>query len=306
MPGALTFHLPLELFALEAAGASREQLAAAVQHGLAEAFAAGLVDPPLYRWAVDQYRAAAARLLDNDRDVRLAAFSEIEAVGEGLVGAAFHGIIRCGFAVLRQDPAELARGLGYMRARRQVLGGPSGAPTAAESPIPSAAELHEVTVSDQLNLAAVAGGPDPLCDPSRPLAAASDFAARAASLIMSAPDSFVAVHTMTGLHGLCEMHRQVTGVAPADNLDMSPLARWWRAYAAGLYASSVALRDLPAADADNYRQYRDLEQLTADAVASGDAHNVKLMVAMGRLHEMGVLSEEDVLRVGSGRLATTC
>ena len=121
LTGALTFHLPLELAALELAGADPAVLQARTERRLAEAFRAGLVDPPLYRWAVDHYRPVADRLLATDPDVRRAALADIESLADGLAGAAFHGLIRLGYGLWRRRPGEVARGLAYLRSRRQVL-----------------------------------------------------------------------------------------------------------------------------------------------------------------------------------------
>ena len=129
--GALTFHLPLEIFALEEAGAGPEVIQARTAAGLAEAYRSGLVDPPFYRWAVEHHRPAAAALLSASADDRLAAFASVRTLGEGLVGAAFHGLIRTGYGALRRDADEIARGLAYLRTRRQVLQGPGGEVEAA-------------------------------------------------------------------------------------------------------------------------------------------------------------------------------
>jgi hypothetical protein len=288
--GALTFHLPLEVFALEHAGASAEIIEARIAEGLADAYRSGLVDPPVYRWAVEHYGPVARRLLSASAEERAAAFAEVATVGEGLAGAAFHGLIRLGYGALRRDEDEIARGLAYLRTRRQVLRGPDfGEPRAAA--MPTGADLDGVTVFDQLSLAAAAGGDD-LADADRALPSAAALAAGAAALVRHDASSFVSVHAMTGLHALAEVHHLVTGAPPVDRLDDSVLRSWWRAYGIALQACTLLVLATPEVGlTDCAPSFTDTPSMLAAAVASGDTHSVKLAVAMHRLVEFGVLTE---------------
>ncbi len=299
LTGALTFHLPLEVYALQACGAGDDVIAERIAEGLDEAFRRGLVDPPFYRWAVEHYRSTAAALLDPDRCV--VAFRSVDALGDGLVGAAFHGVIRLGYGAMRGDADEITRGLAYLRTRRQVLAG-RGTATDTES-FPETEALEGTTVFDQLNLAAGAGGYDALTDPAAPLPHPRAFAARAAELIGRAPGSFVAIHALTGLHGLCEFHALVCGAPPGDELDATPLAGWWRAYAAGLRACTLVVRSAPPNRPDCEVTHHTVDALVAAAVASGDTHSVKLVVSLRRLCEFGIVDESDVLALGNLKLA---
>ncbi len=308
LSGALTFHLPLEVFALEDAGASpgliQERMAAA----LADAYRSGLVDPPFYRWAVEHYGPVAAALLSPHRAEREAAFASVLPLGEGLVGAAFHGLIRTGYGALRRDPDELARGLAYLRTRRQVLRGPAPAagpttPAATEAAIPPPEAAEGSTVFDQLSMAAGAGGDDPLIDTARPLPPAAELAARAAELLRHDAGSFVSVHAMTGLHGLAEVHHLVTGEPPAHGLDETILGGWWRAWAIGLVACRAVVTATPAVGRTSRAPaFTDTPSLMAAAVASGDTHSVKLAVAMRRLVTFGVLDEPTLWELGAIKL----
>ena len=174
----------------------------------------------------------------------------------------------------------------------------------AQSSFPPLDALDGTTVFDQLDMAAAAGGHDELCDPTGPLASPRDYATRAAELIAHSPSSFVSIHAMTGLHGLCEVHALVTGEWPsADGLDASPLHRWWRAYAAGLRACTVVIGHAPGGGRPNCAvEHPDLPSLTAAAVASRDTHSVKLVVAMTRLVEAGILDLDVALEIGSWKL----
>jgi len=305
LSGALTFHLPLEVFALEDAGASPEYIQERMAAGLADAYRSGLVDPPFYRWALEQYGPVASALLSPDRAEREAAFVSVLPLGEGLVGAAFHGLIRTGYGALRRDASEIARGLAYLRTRRQVLRGPmagAGA-TAAESAIPPPRVAEGTTVFDQLSMAAGAGGDDPLTDAGRPLPPASELAALAADLLRHDAGSFVSVHSMTGLHGLAEVHHLVTGEPPAGGLDATILGPWWRAWAIGLVACRAVVTSTPAVGrTERAPAFTDTPTLMAAAVASGDTHSVKLAVAMRRLVAFGVLTEPTLWELGAIKL----
>ncbi|HRE01090.1 MAG TPA: hypothetical protein PLV68_07300, partial [Ilumatobacteraceae bacterium] len=112
--GGLTFHLPLEVFALEHAAASAAHIDARIEAELAVAFRDGLVDPPFYRWGIEQYRPLATTLLASDAAARCQAVQSVAPLGDGLAGAAFHGLIRLGFGALRRDADEIARGLAYL------------------------------------------------------------------------------------------------------------------------------------------------------------------------------------------------
>ncbi|MEZ5412314.1 MAG: hypothetical protein R2761_30050 [Acidimicrobiales bacterium] len=304
LSGALTFHLPLEVFALEDAGASPEHIQERMAAGLADAYRSGLVDPPFYRWAVEQYRPVAASLLSPGRAEREAAFASVLPLGEGLVGAAFHGLIRTGYGALRRDPDELARGLAYLRTRRQVLRGPSpAAGPAAEAAIPPPEASEGTTVFDQLSMAAGAGGDNPLADTGHPLPPAPELAARAAELLRHDAGSFVSVHAMTGLHGLAEVHHLVTGEAPAAGLDATILGPWWRAWAIGLVACTAVVTATPAVGrTERAPAFTDTPALMAAAVASGDTHSVKLAVALRRLVAFGVLDETALWELGAIKL----
>lgn len=305
--GALTFHLPLEVFALQAAGADPAVIEARIADRLGEAYRDGLVDPPLYRWAVEHHRPVARDLLDPSPAVREAAFAEVLPLGDGLAGAAFHGLIRLGYAAWRGDVDEVARGLAYLRTRRQVLSGTvtgSADGPGADGAMPPADARAGATVFDLLNLAAGAGGHDDLIDPSVPLPSPRALAARAADLVRHDASSFVAIHAVTGLHGLVEVHRLVTGAAPAGDVSGSILASWWRAYAAAVRACSLVVTGTPAVGTPACTEaFTDVDALVRAAIDSGDTHSVKLVVALRRLVELDVVDEPTLLELGALKLA---
>jgi hypothetical protein len=309
----LTFHLPMELVALRDAAAPEETIKKRKQERLHDAQAEGLTDPPMYRWAVRRYTDTAQRLLSgNDR----AAVEEIEPLAEGLAGAAFHGLIRLGYGAWQRDEAEIARGLAYLRTRRQVLASPSSTPSslgltedtglAIRSDLPGPAERDGVTVFDLLNLAAGTGlcaAPDAhVADTPRALGLA------AMALVRRNPSSFVAVHAATGFHALCEVELLLSGVAPSPHvMPTSNMNAWWSAYAIALRACTLLVESaapdaLPGYD-DGYGVVTDIESLVTASINSDDTHDVKLAVALRRLVRFGLLTDAEATEVGIARLA---
>ncbi|MEQ1698620.1 MAG: hypothetical protein ABMA25_00845 [Ilumatobacteraceae bacterium] len=309
LTGGLTFHLPMELAALTDAGADRRTLAARTTERMTEAYAAGMIDPPLYRWAVDRYRPVAAALLSPAADVRAAAFTEIEPLGEGLAGAAFHGLIRLGYAAWHRDAEELARGLAYLRTRRQVLAAPSRGVAAVVRPgdLPSVRQQEGATVFDMLNRVAGTGVPGQSAGGRRPPTPRA-LATEAAGLVRRNPSSFVAVHAFTGLHALCEVHALLTGQPPANDAVRTPgIGSWWSTIATAIRACSVLIEHTPpealAAYDGQYGDVDSVDSLVAASTRSGETHDVKLAVSLRRMVTMGVVSADDAVSVGLHRLA---
>ncbi len=322
--GGLTFHLPMELVALRDAGASAEIITQRKLERLGEAKVDGLSDPPLYRWAIRRYTETAQHLLSGDNPMAHSlAIRDIEPLAEGLAGAAFHGLIRLGYGAWQRDAAEIARGLAYLRTRRQVLASPSvhkGIPPEAAEPgshgetaradLPEPSERNGVTVFDLLNLAAGAGGcgtPDESqADTPRALALA------AIALVRRNPSSFVAVHAATGFHALCEVELLLSGHAPDPSRDTNrPTAQstnaWWNAYGIALRACTLLVASgppeaLPGYD-NRFGSVTDIESLVAASIRSDDTHDVKLAVSLRRLVQFGLLSNDEATAVGLTRLA---
>jgi hypothetical protein len=308
MAGGLTFHLPMEMVAWADASAPRHIVEARVRERLVEAYATGLVDPPLYRWAVGHYQTTAEALLSERVNERLAAFRTVHALGDGLAGAAFHGLIRLGYGAWQRDEAEVARGLAYLRTRRQVLASAAGFDDgiiAVPDDLPGADVAEGTTVFDLLNLVAGTGLPGRvLIDPAS--ISVRTLVAEACGLVRRNPSSFVAVHAVTGLHALCEVHIAVTGDVPTDPLADSPLWSWWQSYAVAAAACALIVE---SSVAETDRQYDGrygvvsaLDGLVANSVHSGDTHDVKLAVALRRLVGVGLISEPDAIATELARL----
>lgn len=307
MTGGLTFHLPMELAALIDAGAAPDVIAERSRGRVVEAYAAGLIDPPLYRWAVERYTPTAKALLSTDAAVRAAAFREVLPLGDGLAGAAFHGLIRLGYAAWHRDEAEIARGLAYLRTRRQVLAASPGMGADLAVDLPPADAREGATVFDLLNLAAGTGEPARSAADSRGRTLRSGLQ-EGVALVRRNPSSFVAVHALTGLHALCEVHHLVCGEPPADaTIHDGMLAPWWDAFIVASRACSLIVETTPpealAAFDGPFGPFESIDDLVRASIVSDDTHDVKLAVALRRLVGFGLLDEADAVSVGLHRLA---
>ncbi len=307
MAGGLTFHLPMEWVALRVAGASASMIEGRARARLVEAYAAGLVDPPMYRWAVQRYAPVARALLADEAVVRAAAFSSVEPLGDGLAGAAFHGLIRLGYAAWQRDENEVARGLAYLRTRRQVLAGahtPSAALALPSDDLPGPLQRDGATVFDLLSIAAGSGQPARLAADARS-GQITSLLQTGLELVRRNPSSFVAVHALTGFHALCEVHVLVCGEPPSD-ASSSPLDSWWDAFSVASAACSVLVQTEPpesVQDASSIEQINSMDAMVAAATGSDDTHDVKIAVALRRLVGFGMLSENEAVAVGKTRLA---
>jgi hypothetical protein len=307
MAGGLTFHLPMELVALEDAGAPAATVEQRTRERLVEAYSTGLVDPPLYRWAEAHYASTAAVLLATDATNRLEAFQSVHALGEGLAGAAFHGLIRLGYAAWKRDTAEMARGLAYLRTRRQVLASAAdGSAPPATDEVPPTSASHGATVFDLLNIVAGTGRPGRALHEERSITAAA-LVHGATGLVRRNPSSFVAVHALTGFHALCEVHVLVCGDQPDGNLKSTPMWSWWRSYAVAARACSIIVEAEPpeglAAYDNAFGSVTSIDSLVAASVLSGETHDVKVAVALRRLVGLGLLDEDEAVATGVVRLA---
>lgn len=299
--GALTFHLPLELQALRALAVPADAIRHHATQPLKEAFAAGLIDPPLYRWAMTQYEQAATVLLSADGAKQESVWKELEPLGEGLAGAAFHGLIRLGYGAYHGQQEELVRGLAYMRCRRQVLfsqqelSKPDHKPSGACSKVPTV----DSTIFDKLNI--VAGDPWVLNagDRSDAIPDRKLLASIALAQLRRAPQSFVAVHSLTGLHALVEFECFMK-----KRINVS-LDSWWRGYLLALRVM-VAILDAETHELPKVTgAIKSMDALAEGAIATGETHCIKVAVALQRLVEESLINEKDALLAGEGQLLAT-
>ena len=303
----LTFHLPLEVQALEYAGAEAELIAERINERLPEAFAESLVDPPLYRWSESHYREIGERLASEDREERRRGFEKIVSLGPGLAGAAFHPIIRMAYGALRTDAREMARGLAYLRTRREVLfAGRPRAVTPSDVVMPTPADLEGISVFEQIDF--ISGEPAFFAGPGEEaeMPEVAALAAKGMDLVRRDPNSFIAIHTVTGLHALAEIAYLVSGRRDLGGVPDDPLLEgWWQALANAIATCAIVLEATPPSPPRTVTQYPNLESLVRAAIGSNEVHDLKLSVALSRLVELGIATERDALEVGATKLAAT-
>lgn len=303
----LTFHLPLELQALEFAGAPAELIADRVDQRLPEAFASSLVDPPLYRWSERHYEGAGERLASDDVDERRRAFEEIASLGPGLAGAAFHPIIRMAYGALRADAHEMTRGLAYLRTRRQVLfAGRPRRVDPAEVEMPTPADLEGISVFEQIDF--ISGEPAFYSGAGEDAAlpTVAELCSQAMGLVRRNPTSFIAIHAVTGLHALVEIANHLSprhelGGVPDDPL----LETWWQAMSNAVSASAVMQRSTAAEPEYATGTFANLESLVETATTSPEVHDLKLSISLSRLVALGVTTEREAIALGARKLAAT-
>jgi hypothetical protein len=303
----LTFHLPLELQALEVAGASRDEIGDRIDRRLPEAFAASLVDPPLYRRSVADHLDLAGALAGEDLERRRAAFAGLVPLGAGLAGGAFHALIRLGYGSLRHDPLEIAHGLAYLRTRRQVLfGTPVREAGAAEISWPGSDELSNVSVFDQLDFVAGAPALTPI-GAEVPARHPAELFGIAKGLVTRSPSSFIAVHTVTGLHALCEVDHLLTGRSDLSELPGDELLdSWWLAMQRAIAACALVIGACESDPPTRPRpELSNLEGLVRLSIDSCEVHDLKISVALSRLCALRVATESEALLVGEEKLAAT-
>lgn len=304
----LTFHLPLEVQALEYAGAPSALIAERIDQRLPKAFADSLVDPPLYRWAEAHYREVGERLASDDIGQRRRGFEQIVSLGPGLAGAAFHPVIRMAYGALRTDAREMARGLAYLRTRREVLfAGRPRAVVPGEVVMPTPEDLDGISVFEQIDF--VAGEPAFFANPGEEgeLPEVAALATKAMGLVRRDPTSFIAIHTVTGLHALAEIAHHLSGRNELGGVPDDPLLEpWWQAMTNAIAACAIVLEATPRpASPSKITEYASLESLVGAAVGSPEVHDLKLSVSLSRLVELGIATEADALQVGATKLAAT-
>lgn len=303
----LTFHLPLEVQALEYAGADKELIADRINQRLPEAFAESLVDPPLYRWSESHYRGVGERLASDDIEQRRRGFAQIVSLGPGLAGAAFHPVIRMAYGALRSDAREMARGLAYLRTRREVLF--AGRPrhvSPGDVVMPGPEDLDGISVFEQIDF--VSGEPAFFPGPGEEgeLPELAALCTQGMDLVRRNPGSFIAIHTLTGLHALAEIAHHLSGRRDLGGVPDDPLLEaWWQAMTNAIATCAIVLGAMPPELPPTVKEYTNFESLVGAGIHSPEVHDLKLSVALSRLVELGIANERDALEVGAIKLAET-
>ncbi|MDO9073619.1 MAG: questin oxidase family protein [Rubrivivax sp.] len=274
----LSSHLPMAVLALQRLGAP----AARVQV-FARGYAARLPPAaPPQAWPADTdwtarlgdraawpaYRELFARRLRREgTDTLLAAL--LPRLMPGCGGAAFHGLIRAGYAVQADHPGELADALAYWASRWADLG-PLPALTATESdpaavlrqlPLPAQPPAGRLIADRVAGVAALPGFADAVAR-LRVDAQTLERLARGSAEMYAASGNFTVLHMLTSAHAL-----RVLLPWLAD--PVGAVRHYWQAFAAAWVASGAR----PAAPAP----LRPWRPIVAFALASDDEHVVKLV-----------------------------
>lgn len=288
LDGGVTFHLPMELGALAWAGADPEIVADRTKSRLQEAFRVGMVDPPFYRWALDEYSDIASAIADGNVG---SVANAIDPLGAGLAGAAFHGLIRFGYGAMNRDAIEINRGLAYMRARRQLMMPATVFGQRGSMPPPD--ELAGRTVFDVLGIANTVGSFDP-----EDVRALDEMLQVALGLVHQCPRSFVAIHAVTSFHALVEVQHALDPDHDLFVRSAAPLPSWWEAYETGLAACSLAVGcEVAPSVPDELAPATNRADAVADALASNDTHSLKLTLSLFRLVEFGFIDDATALKI---------
>lgn len=189
----------------------------------------------------------------------------------GCGGAAFHGLIRCAYALDAQHAAELADALAYWACRWMDLGepGPGGAEADPWTVLQGLALPHskERLIADRMNTAARRRGFGAAANALRIDERSLPRIARAAARLYARSGDFTALHLLTSAQAL-----QV--LLPLVGDAETAVAQYWRAFVAGVVASRLDLAALGRAPAP-----RPWEDLVTAAIASDDDHLIKLVDA---------------------------
>ncbi len=285
----LSSHLTMALCALKRLGAGDESLAA-----FATTYASRLgAAPPTVPWPAGEpwrgrlgdpaawpaYRDLFWHWLVTE-DAASVLAQVLPTLVQGCGGAAFHGLIRVGYAVQSGHGRELADALAYWACRWLPLG--PGTPA-----LPSGRVADPLAVLKALRMPRPAGGLIAVrmhaaalnpgfaqaVAPLRLDAGTLPRLARTAARVYAASGNFTALHLVTSAHALRVLWPLMAPPdgEPAHAVQVAALAHYWQAYAAGWVASGAVLGratpPLPWAD------------LVAAALRSDDDHLIKLVDA---------------------------
>jgi len=268
-------HLPMALAALHALGAPPPRLDAFAE--LARPLIRPLPAPADGRDFASQWVRFEAALADEGRDAVLR--RALPALLEGLVTAAFHGLIRLAYGVRFGADSETAAGLALLTAFRREVPLPQGVGDtgAAEGlrALSQSAELAGVAFERPMimgRLVEVMGHPvflaavPPLRMEKGADRAWHSLAVTAARLYRATAD-FTALHLITSLHALRVLWPWIEQPQPV-------LQRYWLAFCAAYVAIGRPwpMSLLPVAD-----PLPPWPALRAAAIASRDDHVIKLV-----------------------------
>jgi hypothetical protein len=271
----LSDHLPMAVSALFAMGASGSRVSA-----WAEAHARRRHLRPAEaneRAGRDRWSKRIAR--DGVRETLLGA---IDTLGDGIGAAAFHAVIRAGYALDRSDDAELAAALESWEREFLALPIPDHV---QQVPVTEAlAALARSRVADSgggliasaMQAVSRRKGFDEIAA-AVPPAADLDTIALAAAAAFAQSGNFTALHVMTGTYALLRFRAHLGDVEPI-------MPSFWRAFA----AAAIVAGALPTLDPEVLAKLRndappDWAPLLAEAIDHEDEHVIKATYTAWRL-----------------------
>ncbi len=290
----LSSHLTMALSALRRLGASDERLDAFAARYARRLAAA----PPMAHWPAGEpwrsrlgdpaawpaYRDLFWHWLVTEGTAPVLA-QALPMLMQGCGAAAFHGLIRVGYAVQAGHGRELADALAYWACRWLPLGlqppdRPARPARAAGTVADPLAVLQALNmpkpagglIAVRMHAAALRPGFERAVAPLRMGADVLPRLARSAARVYAASGNFTALHLVTSAHALRVLLPLMApqGSAPVPEA-RAALAHYWQAYAAGWVASGAVLGRATAP--------LPWPELVGAALASDDDHLIKLVDA---------------------------
>jgi len=301
----LSDHLPMQLHAMHALGASAQRLDAFATFYEQRLEPRQAVTEPDVSWLnlrgdIDAYDALAklfaARIADEGRDAVLR--DVLPALMPGAGGGAFHGLIRCGHAIAAQHDGELANGLAYWAAgwlpllpydERRAL--PAATLDLAEwtarvHALTTNADTEEPRIVLRMKAWATASQFEPLATALRTDRDTLDTIARFAATLYAQTGNFTVMHMLTSTHALLVLRPWLTDPVAATRWFGVSLFASFRAARLTREQLAAAAQALASGDPAAGMPVRAWDDLAAEAVASDDDHAAKIVYSSRALYEM--------------------
>jgi hypothetical protein len=293
----LTNHLPMALVAKAGLGASRSELERFMKKYRRRLVATGEVERNLtratWRSAVGEASAYADLVDYFDREIDEHGTEEtvrnhLDALVDGVSGAAFHGVIRLAYALDVASPSRVSRGLAYLASTAMTLGALDDGEATSHDPETLLADLARDSswriddsvgnitarmrfVADQPQFAGVASSL--VVDDETP----ARLAATALRLYAST-DDFTALHGVTGLEAISRLRPYVNDVERLDRAAFQALAAAYLTIGSPAMWSANRLSEM--VDTSSLEQF----DVATRAGFSDDEHVAKIVFSSRRLN----------------------
>jgi hypothetical protein len=293
----LTNHLPMALVAKAGLGASRSELERFTAKYRRRLVATGEPERHLtqatWRSAIGESHAYVDLVGYFDREidahgVEETARNHLDALVDGISGAAFHGVIRLAYALDVASPSRVSRGLAYLASTAMNLGPLDDGAATSDDPESLLGELgrdswwriddsaHNIgarmrLVADHPQFANVAASL--VVDESTP-----DRLAATALRLYASTDDFTALHGVTGLEAISCLRPYVNDVERLDHATFQALAAAYLTIGAPAIWSANRLSEM--ADQSTLDEF----DVAARAGFSDDEHVAKIVFSSRRLN----------------------